>query len=95
MKQKKKVKAYTFDNAFDRLVSVEWNDSQTTYGWRLPEKDDLPSEIKSVGILLSNTETSVTISTSISKGGRFVDKLTIPKSSIRKLRHFKLEIGNK
>ncbi len=87
----KKKKIYDFENALERIVSIEWDDSQSTYGWRIAEKDDIPSKIKSIGILVSDTKTGITISTSISEGLRFVDKLTIPKVSIRKMRRLRID----
>ncbi len=87
---KKKGKVYDFDNALQRLVSLEWVDSQASYGWRAAEADDLPCRIRSVGILVSETKGCLTISTSISAGMRFTDKLTIPKEVIKKITRFSL-----
>jgi len=85
-----KKKLYDFKDAYKRLISIEWDDSQSTYGWRVPESDDSSCKIKSVGILVSDTKNCITISTSISEGMRFVDKLTIPKKCVRKTRRFRI-----
>lgn len=67
------------------IVYVEWFDSQTNYGWRKNEDDDdEPAFIKSAGILVSKGKKCVTISTSKSNFGNFVDKLSIPICSILK-----------
>ncbi len=87
---KKKGKVYDFDNVLQRLVSLEWVDSQSTYGWREAEADDLPCRIKTVGILVSETKKCMTISSSMSAGMRFTDKLTIPKEVIKKITRFSL-----
>jgi hypothetical protein len=64
---------------------LEWDDSCATHGWDIPDTMvDLPSRIKSVGILVSENKESLTISTSISNHQNAMDKLTIPKSCIRK-----------
>ena len=69
-----------------RIEYVEWVDSNSSYGWRYPEDDDLPAKIKSVGILISEEKSCLTMSTSSSEGGRFLDKITIPKVAISKRR---------
>ncbi len=69
------------------VVYIEWVDSQTNYGWRKEERvDDEVCLIKSVGIQVSKTKTSITISTSKSSFGNFVDKLSIPICSIKNLK---------
>ncbi len=88
---KRKIKTHNFHNALNRLVMVEWDDSQTSYGWRVPEADDFPVRIKSVGVLVSKTKRAITISSSVSEGLKFLDKLTIPTEVVRKFRQFRLD----
>ncbi len=66
------------------VVFIEWEDSCTTQGWGQPEKDET-SLIRSAGILVSQTKKAVTISSSKSQGGRYVDQLAIPRSCIQKM----------
>lgn len=71
------------------VVYVEWEDSCTTYGWQKPEADET-SMIRSVGIQVARTDKAITLSTSQSEGGRFVDQISIPMSCVRKFRRLKL-----
>lgn len=66
------------------IVFVQWTDSVTTFGWQNKETDGA-AVIDSVGILCHYDDKSVVISTSRSKAGRFLDQLTIPRSSILKM----------
>lgn len=72
-----------------QAVYVEWEDSCSDVGWRGPDKD-FTSLIRSVGLLLERTEKTVTLSTSLSEGGRCLDQVCIPRSVIRKMRKVKL-----
>jgi len=61
---------------------IEWEDSQSTYGWQPPLVNEPSAMIVSVGLLVDANKKTVTISTSKSSGGRYVDSLTIPRSAI-------------
>ncbi len=65
---------------------VKWEDANSSYGWRKAEDYDLPAIIESVGILISEDKRCLTISTSMSESGRFVDKITIPRACVKKFR---------
>ena len=71
------------------VVYVEWDDSESTYGWREPDKDK-PSVIQSIGVLANKDKNGVIISTSKTAYGKYVDQLWIPKSAIRKMKNIKL-----
>ena len=75
----------------DRLdiVYVEWDDSESSYGWREPETEK-PKAIKSFGILVDKNKNGVSISTSKTDYGKYVDQMWIPASAIRKFRKIKL-----
>lgn len=67
------------------IVFVEWVDSARTSGWCSPEKDE-PLMIHSIGLLVRQTKDLITISTSRCAGGNFVDQLTIPMCSVKRIK---------
>ncbi len=71
-----------------KVIYVEWEDSAMSAGWEQPHSDK-PLFIRSAGILVRQGRRSITLSTSRSQGGLYVDQLTIPRSAIRKLRKIK------
>lgn len=72
-----------------KAVYLEWEDSCSGYGWHGPDKDET-SLIRTVGIEVSRTEKTVTVSSSRSAGGRYVDQLCIPLAVVRKSRRVRL-----
>lgn len=73
------------------VVYIEWDDSESVYGWRDPE-EGMPERIKSVGILMNKNKNGVTLSTSLTAYGKCVDQLWIPATAIRKFRRIKVEV---
>ena len=71
-----------------QAVYVEWEDSCTTRGWCAGEKDET-SIIRSVGLLVSKTKKSITLTTSESSSGNVLDQIAIPLVSVRKFRKLK------
>jgi hypothetical protein len=71
------------------VVYVEWDDSESIYGWRELEKNK-PEKIRSVGILANKNNDGVTLSTSKTAYDKYVDQIWIPKSAIRKFRKVKI-----
>ena len=68
-----------------KLVSFEWIDSSTTFGWQPPEKNETVV-IRSVGWLVNKTPKTITISSSQSKYGKFLDQVNVPRFAIRNYR---------
>jgi|GEM_PF-5977673 len=68
-----------------KLTYVEWEDSSCSPGWGPPHSDE-PLTIRSFGILVRQGKQSVTISTSRSINGSYMDQLTIPRSAIREIK---------
>ncbi len=67
-----------------QLVLVKWVDSKAMYGWHYKEYfEDEPAICASVGVLLYETDTKITICQST--GEQKADGLVIPKSAIRKM----------
>jgi hypothetical protein len=71
-----------------KLTYVEWQDSCCSPGWDSPHGDE-PLTIRSFGILVRKGKQSVTLSTSRSMNGRYMDQLTIPRSAIREMKRLK------
>ena len=67
-----------------KLVKIKWEDSFCSPGWDAAQKDER-FIIHSFGLLVHEGKNSVTISTSRSQRGRYMDQLTIPRSAIRKM----------
>lgn len=73
-----------------KLISINWVDSAVTMGWFYEDYSDLnPSFITTIGFLVKETDDSISVSTSLSEHGRFVDILTIPKAVIKKRKFLK------
>lgn len=71
---------------------VKWRDSCSNRGWnRMNAGDDDVATITSVGWVVRETKTALTISTSISDHGSAIDPLTIPREAITRktrLKHY-------
>jgi len=66
---------------------VTWRDSAGTPGWRpIDDREFGVVEIFSVGWLIRQSKAEVTITTSLSEGGRALDVLTIPREAITKMK---------
>lgn len=66
---------------------VKWKDSASLQGWHGiddPRHNETPT-ITSVGWLIKNTPKTLTITTSVSEGGRVMDALSIPREAVTKL----------
>jgi hypothetical protein len=71
-----------------RLVSITWIDSFCSPDWDNAQPDE-HFKIRSFGILVREGKKSVTISTSQSGNGKFMDQLTIPLCAIQKMKRVK------
>ena len=71
-----------------KLVSFDWIDTSTTAGWHTPDKDETML-IRSVGWLVNRTPRTITISSSQSKYGKFLDQMNVPRFAIRNYRVLK------
>lgn len=71
-----------------KKVYVEWLDSGAYRGWvhdkNFTKQDSEPSKICSIGYLIRDEKDYISITTSLSTGGSFMDVLSIPKCSITK-----------
>ena len=63
-----------------RVVHIRWLDTATTRGWY--EKSLGVDEIESVGILVKETPHTLSLSTSLSSEGHYLDIVVIPKAVI-------------
>lgn len=68
-------------------VYIEWLDSYAAYGWR-DEIKEIIFSLKSIGIVVHNTDKYITISTSISTEGSSNSPLSIPWCSITKFKQY-------
>jgi hypothetical protein len=75
-----------------KAISIDWIDSQTSYGWRQfdAREDGPPCKIKSIGWLVGETKDTVSISHACSQNGNFADFMTIPRVAIKKIKKVKL-----
>jgi hypothetical protein len=71
------------------VVYLEWDDSGSYNGWHDPG-DGVACKIRSIGTLVRSDKKTITISTSHSHYGHYMDQLTIPRVAITKLRKVKL-----
>ena len=71
-----------------KLIYIEWKDAATSAGWTYKEDTGL-MDVRSVGWLVKQDKTTLTIATSQSKYGKFLDPLAIPKHSISKMKFLK------
>jgi len=75
-----------------RAITIDWVDSQTTYGWRKfnAREDGPPCHIKSLGWLVGQTKDTISVSSSCSQNGNFADFMTIPRVAIKKIKWMNL-----
>lgn len=66
-----------------KICSVTWVDSCSLGGWQRREGNHGLSRIDSIGYIIRETRTEITITSSISQdSGNVMDALTIPKVAI-------------
>jgi hypothetical protein len=68
---------------------VKWRDSSTLRGWQHIEGDHSVAIITSVGWMVKETKTAVTLTTGISEGGSVCDAITIPREAVTKMTRLK------
>ena len=71
------------------VLYVEWDDSESVYGWREPEKYT-PKPIRSIGVVVHRDKNTLVISTSQTEYGKYMDQLLIPTCAIRKVKKVKV-----
>ncbi len=74
-----------------RVVKITWLDSATDPGWRNPLGGCGHVKIQSVGILVGKNKDGVTISSSLSSAGHYMDQLSIPRTCIKKMKEYKIK----
>ena len=79
-----------------KLVMVEWVDSAFCQGWmpKANAREHTYSKIVSVGILLCEDDSKITIMQSVSDKDDAGDGITIPKCSITRKRYLKVDGNN-
>ena len=72
-----------------KLVLVEWVDSAFAQGWMHKDaiRNHRVSKIASAGILVNDTKEHITIVQSVSDKDDRGDGITIPRCSIKRIRH--------
>lgn len=73
-----------------KMVALRWRDSARTTGWRNRDSDYGITMVDSVGFLVSKSRKRISISTSLDRGGDYLDILSIPRKAIVKIQHVKL-----
>jgi len=75
-----------------RLVLVEWDDSNVIHGWRVDNGNmDEVAHCRTVGILVSESETSVTVAFGESDCHSVMETITIPKGCITAIRRLRVK----
>lgn len=65
---------------------VKWRDSATLRGWhRIDSQNDGVSVITSIGWLVRQTRSEITLTTGISESGMVIDQITIPRETVTKM----------
>jgi hypothetical protein len=67
-----------------KAVHVVWVDSATTRGWDQADLGE-PTVIHSVGIEVGRTDKTITLSTSFNGGSMFMDQISIPLASVKRI----------
>ncbi len=67
------------------FVLFGWVDSSSSFGWMTVEDSGVPS-IQSLGIVVSVSSESLTVSTSLADDGDCIDPLNVPWCAIRNLK---------
>jgi hypothetical protein len=72
---------------------VKWRDSSTLRGWSSMEGDHSVAVITSVGWMVKETKTALTLTTGISEHGNVCDAITIPRETVTKITKLKSYIA--
>lgn len=73
-----------------KIIRVDWIDSSATRGWTyMPEHKEQNLLVHSIGYLLKENKTEITISTSYTPHESAMDPLTIPKVAIKSRKFIK------
>jgi len=73
-----------------KVIYFEWVDATAEAGWMDLGADKSMVSIKTVGWLVEETKTYISVSTSVSNHGHMNGYLTVPKAWITKRRYVKL-----
>ena len=75
-----------------KLVMVEWEDSSSMSGWMSREtaRTHIPSDCVTFGLLINETSRHLSIVLSCSGYDSVNDVITIPKSSIKRIRKLRI-----
>lgn len=70
---------------------VDWIDSINAGGWRDGEEEHEPVMCRSIGIVLKETETYITLAQTVGDDGNYANVVTIPKVSVTGELHVRLK----
>jgi hypothetical protein len=75
-----------------KTVEVEWMDAAVTGGWKSLDdqlKESTPVSCRSAGYLLHRDKHRVVIAQNQDQEGKWSDTMTIPASTVKRVRHLK------
>ena len=73
-----------------RRVEVTWVDSNCLHGWQEPEVKTEIAEVSSLGFLISEEESKLTLAPSVSEYGLIFNPIAIPKGCIKSIKELRL-----
>lgn len=76
----------------NKIVLVEWQDSNVTHGWRLNDciGDDI-AHCRTVGFLMVDNDTKITVAFGDSDCGSVMETVTIPKTAVIRIRELRVK----
>lgn len=74
---------------------VKWRDSSSLRGWQSIDADHSVGIINSVGWMVRETKTAITLTTGISEHGSVCDAITIPREAVTNITRLKQYLQGK
>lgn len=70
---------------------VDWIDSANYGGWRDGEEEQEPVMCRSIGVVLKETETHITLAQTVGDDGNYANVVVIPMVSVTERLHARLK----
>ncbi len=74
----------------NRIVLIEWEDSNVTHGWIPRECEDILAKCQSVGFVVTEDKHKITITLGESEFDTTMERLTIPRACIKSIKEMRI-----
>ncbi len=74
----------------NRIVLIDWEDSNVSHGWIPTEEPDELAQCQTVGFVVSEDKRKITVTLGNSNYGTTMERLTIPKVCIQSIKEMRV-----